>query len=269
MNPETIPVDAPAKPRQRRLLILRICIAAICVLLASIILVIPRGRPTANSVAWLTAAQRRQLLQPGRVTRLKWKLMNWTAPVLERLWSGDPGIHVTSHLLALPPDAGHLPGLPAPVATNTDGARAWILPSSDVKSFLQSAENLQGATIAGSPSVTTGNGNSAQVSMTTSISVAGKSVPVGLTIDLSPEIFGDSVRLVVGVTCTSAVPPAPFPPTNAVLGVRTNLNLICQTWLSNKCSLLLDGGPARDEKGNSYWFILAPTIVDAKGNVRK
>jgi hypothetical protein len=266
MNPEALPTAAPVARRQRRLLIRGICIAAICVLLATIIFVMSLAHPRANGVVWLTAAQRKQLIQPGRLTQLKWKLMNWTAPLLGRLWGTDPGIHVESHLLALPPTAGQLPGLPAPVATNTDGARAWILPSSDLKSFLQAAEHLDAASIVGSPSVQTGNGTSAQVSMTANISVAGKSVPVGLTLDLTPKVVRDSVSLIVGVTSTSA---SVGPDSNSPPVIHTNLNLICQTWLSNQCSLVVDGGPARDEKGNSYWFVLAPTIVDAVGNARK
>ncbi len=261
------PAPTIQPPPHRRFWILRFCIAALGLLLASFLLLQPVTRPPSPDMVWLTPKEREQLIRPKPLTRFKWQLISLAPPQVWRYYrSKQPAVGIASHLLTLPPNAVELAALPTAVSTNQDGARAWILSPSDFKTFWQRIGLIPGATIAGSPSVQTSGDSQAQVSMINNISIAGKLVPVGLTVDLAPKIVGDSVRLVVAATSTS---PFDSAENNTPTAIRTNLSLVCQAWLTNKSGLIMDGGSARDAKGNSYWFILSPTIIDANGNPRK
>jgi len=262
MNPDVPPAAAPTTPRQRRLLMLPVFVAGVCVLLASILLVMPLAQPPANSVVWLTPTEAQHLIQPGKLTRLKWRLMNLTAPVLGRLWRPEAEIHIESRMLGLPPTAAEITGLPAPIATNADGARVWILSPPGQKAFLQTAQHLPGVSFIGSPSLVTGSDTPANLSMTANVSYAGKSFPVGVKLELTPKIVRKSVRLILAVTSTSA---SAAPDTNSPPIISTNLNVVCQTWLGNRCGLVVEG-KTRDTRSNGCWLVLVPTIVDAKGN---
>jgi hypothetical protein len=262
MNPDVPPTAAPTTPRQRRLLILRVFVAAVCVLVASILLVMPLAQPPTNSVVWLTPADAKRLIQPGKFTRLKWRLMELTAPVLGRLWRPESQIRIQSRLLGLPPTAAEITGLPAPIATNSEGARVWILSPPGQKAFLQTAQNLPGVSFIGSPSLVTGSDTPASLSMTANVSYAGKSFPVGVKLDLTPKIVRKSVRLILAVTSTSTSAALD---TNSPPIINTNLNIVCQTWLGNRCGLVVEG-KTRDTRSNGCWLVLVPTIVDSKGN---
>ena len=255
--------EPPAAPHKRaRRSKLQIIIAILAVLLAFVLLMLILARPPAEGVVWLTPQQMNRLTQPGPLTQLKWKLMALTGPLQRWYRLRRQSVFVGSNLLKLSEAAAKQTGLGPPTALGTNGVRAWILSPGELDGFRQRLKAIPGASIESSPRITTGDGGQARASMGSTISVAGKPVFAGLVVDLNPKIARNCVRLLIAVTSTGpANSPSNQPPV-----IRTNLALTCQAWLTNACGLVVDGGNARDEDGNGWWFIISPTILDAKGN---
>jgi hypothetical protein len=264
MNPDSPPATLPAAQRQRRFLILRLSVAAICVFVASILLVVPLARPPVGTAAHLTPAGRDRLTRPGALTKFKWKLKRLTAPILHHIWKGQPIVGIESQLFAVPPAQAGSIELPRPATTTADGERAWVLSPSDLKALRQRLQALPGATLLGSPSIHTIGGGSAQLSSVKSVYVPWKSASVGLTIDVAPNVTGNSVRLIVSAVSTEVLPP-----TNpASTTTRTNFAINYQAWMHSQSGLVVDTGKARDSQGNGYWFIVLPTVIDEFGRPR-
>lgn len=264
MSPDA-PPNVPAEQHQRRFLMLRLGAAAVCVLVASILLVFTLARPPVGSVAHLTTSERERLTRPGGMTRLKWRLKNWTAPVLHRFWKGQPIIDIDSQLIAAAPAGTGLLELPRPATTTADGERAWIMSPSEMKSFRQRLLDLRGGTVLGSPRIHTIGGGSAQLSSVRNVYVPWKSATIGFTLDVAPRVTGNSLRLIVTAISTEALTAT----NSAAATIRTNFAIIYQAWMDSQSALVVDAGKARDSQGNGYWFIVTPTILDEYGRPRR
>jgi hypothetical protein len=204
-----------------------------------------------------------RLNQPGLLTSLKNKVIQLTAPFWRSYWNAQPQILIDSRLLTLPAAAADQTGLGAPTATNTDGMRAWILSPAELNSFLQRLDTIPDASLLARPRAQTATGTSAGFFSGKTALVAGKSVPIGLTLDCSPKVRSGSIQLLLGVTSTESVVSSSV---NAV-ALSTNLALACRVVLPNNGGLVVAGGNQGDL--TNHWLILFPTAFDAHGRLLK
>jgi hypothetical protein len=212
-------------------------------------------------VAWLTQAEMARRTQPGPLTRLKDKVISLTAPLWRRYWNTQPQILIDSRLLTLSAATADQTGLGAPVATNTDGMRAWILSSAELSGLLMRLKTTPEASLLGRPRAQTAAGTSARTFFGNTILVAGKNVPVGLSLEVSPKVRSESIQLLLAFTSSESVAS---PAANAA-ALRTNLAVACRVVLPNSGGLVVNGGLTNGLGGANYWLILSPTAVDARG----
>jgi hypothetical protein len=239
----------------------RFTLALLGVLLLVIVLFLLLASKPVTPFAWLTQAEMARLTQAGPLTRLKDKVMILTAPLWRRYWNRRPQILIDSRLLTLSTAAAEQTGLGAPVATNSDGMRAWILSPAELSSFLQRLKTTPDASLLSRPRAQTAAGTSARTFFGNTVLLAGNNVPVGLTLELSPEVRSGSIQVLLGVRSTESVGSTA---TNAA-ALSTNLAVACRVLLPNSGGLVVAGGNSRDLRGTNYWLILSPTAVDARG----
>ncbi|MDB6108878.1 MAG: hypothetical protein JWR69_628 [Pedosphaera sp.] len=255
MNPQPEPSPPTPAPRRRPRLLWRLLLVGLGLLsLLAIILLVAASTPLQNRVTWLTPAELTRLNQPGLLTRLKYTLMNLTGPLWRYVQRNGPSIKIDSSLFKLSLTAVQQTSLGFPLATNAQGLRAWVLPPAELNDFKQRLRGLPGVRHLNSAGIQTGDGTQASLSNGGSVLMAGTAVQAGLTIDVAPQRVRQSLRLNLGVTSTEPTNSSP----NSAPSIRTNLALACQALLPNAHGLVLDGG-------NGYWFILSPTLVDARG----
>jgi hypothetical protein len=254
--PRATPDPTSAPPSRRRHLSLRLIPVGLGLLALTIVTLLFAARsPLPNSVVWLSPAELARLAQPGPLTRLKYKLMNLTGPLWRYVQGNHPSIKIDSSLFKLSVIAAQQTSLGFPIATNGQGLRAWVLPPAELSDFRQRLRGLPGVRHSNSSGIQTGDGAQAKLINGNSVVVAGTVVPVGLTIDVTPQRVRQSLRLNLGVTSTELADSS----SNSPPSIRTNLVLACQAVLPTAYGLVLDGG-------NGYWFILSPALIDARGN---
>jgi hypothetical protein len=153
---------ASSIPRSNRHCRRRLAVAALGVVLLvlTVLLTLP-SRPV-PPFEWLTQTEMARLTQPGPLTRLKDKVINLTAPLWRRYWNRQPQILVDSRLLTLSDAGTDHTGLGTPVATNTDGMRAWILSPAELSGFLQRLKTTPDASLLSRPRAQTAAGTSAR-----------------------------------------------------------------------------------------------------------
>jgi len=249
-------------PRSNRHCRRRFAVAVLGVLLLVITLLLTLPSRPVPPFAWLTQAEMARLTQPGPLTRLKDKMVILTAPLLRRYWNTQPQILIDSTFLTLSAAAADQVGLGAPVATDTNDMHAWILSPAELNGFLQRLKTTPDAALLGRPRAQAAAGTSARTFFGNTVFVAGKSVPVGLTLEVSPKVRSGSIRLLLGFTSTESV--ASHSASAAVL--NTNLAVACRVSLPNAGGLVVEGGKPRDASGKNHWLIISPTAVDARGN---
>jgi hypothetical protein len=230
--------------------------------LFAIIIFFSISTPPEDKVLWLAPGELARIKQGGAVARIKDKLMQWTAPVWKSYWSRQPQILIDSSLLTFSAAALDQTGLGASVATNTDGTRAWILSPAELSAFRQHLTTIPGASLLSRPRAQTAAGTSAQMFVGSTALMAGKSVPIGVTLDLAPKVRSGSLQLLLGITSTKMI--ASTSANAAVLS--TNLAVACRVLLPNSSGLVVASGNVTHAHGTNYWLILSPTAVDARGN---
>ena len=250
------PIPKPNRHCRRRF---ALAVLGAILLVIALILALPR-RP-GPPFAWLTQAEMARLTQTGPFAGIKDKLMQWTAPLWKSYWNRQPQILIDSRLFTLSAAAADQTGLGAPFVTNTDGMRAWILSPEELSSFLQRLRTTPDVSLLSRPRAQTAAGTSARTFFGDTALMAGKSVPVGLILEVSPKVRSGSIQLLLGVTSTESVGS---PATNAA-ALSTNLAVACRVLLPNSGGLVVAGGNSRDLRGTNYWLILSPTAIDARG----
>jgi len=235
------------------------------VFLLAIILFFAISTPPDDKVVWLTYGELARIKQGGLLARIKDKLMQWTAPLWKSYWNSQPQILIDSSLLRFPAAASDQTDLGASVATNTDGMRAWILSPAELSAFRQRLNSIPDASLLSRPRVQSAAGTSAQSFVGSTARLAGKNVPIGLTLDLAPKVRSGSLQLFLGVTSTEMI----VSPSANTSVLSTNFALACRVLLPNSGGLVVASGNAGHSHGTNYWLILSPTAVDARGNPLK
>ena len=240
----------------------RFILAALGVLLMVITIFLMFPSSPVPSFTWLTPAEMTRLTRAGPMTRLKDKVISLSAPLWRRYWNTQPQILIDSSQWTLSAAASDQTGLGAPVATDTNGMRAWILSSAELSRLLQRLKTIPDASVLGRPRAQTAAGTSARTFFGNTILVAGNNVPVGLSLDVSPKVRSGFIQLLLAFSSTESVAS---PAANAA-AIRTNLAVACRVRLPNAGGLVVEGGNARVANGNTHWLIVSPIAVDARGN---
>lgn len=249
----------PAKGGRRSAL--RIGWTALGVLLLAIILFLVLTSFSGRKVVWLTPAEFARSTQPGPFTTFKQKVKTLASPLWRYYRRTRPQIRIDSSMLTLSAAAAEQIRLGAPVTTNANGMRAWILPPAELTALQARLKTNPGALLMGAPRVQTLDGNQARLSQIMQAPTWGKPTTV-LTVDLIPKVVSGSVKLTTSVIYTelTAQPPA------KVFAVKTNLTAACRVFLPNGGGLVVEEASVKDAIGNIYLLILSPTIFDAQGN---
>ena len=253
-----------SRKRNRRTAI-KLGVIGSAVLLLAIIFFSSNSTPPGEKLVWLTPGELARINQGGPLGRIKDKLMQWTAPLWKSYWNRQPQILIDSSLLKLSAASADQTGLGAAVATNSDGMRAWILSPAELSTLQQRLKAISDASFLARPRAQTAAGTRARTFFGNTVLVAGKNVPIGLTLDVAPKVRSGSIQLLVGFTSTES---APSPLANAA-ALSTNLAVACRVLLPNSGGLVVAGGNAGDPRGTNYWLIIRPTAVDARGNPTK
>ena len=260
-NPQ-LPEQVCAPFNRHRRTTFKVGIIALSALLLALIIFFCTSTPPDDKLVWLTVGELARTKQGTPFRRMKDKLMGWTAAHWKSFWSSRPQILIDSRLLTLSKAAADQTDLGAPVATNSDGARAWILSPAELSGLLQRLKTMPDASLLRRPRAQTAASTSANVFFGETRLVSGTNFPIGLTLDVTPKVRSGAIQVLIGFTSTAFVSS---PPANAP-AVSTNLAVACRVLLPNSGGLVVAGSNASYAQGTNYWLILSPTAVGARGN---
>lgn len=241
---------------------LRIGGIAFGILLLAIFLFLVLTSLSGRKVVWLTPAEFARSTQPGPFTTFKQKVKTLASPLWRYYRRTRLQIRIDSSMLTLSAAAAEI-RLGAPVTTNANGMRAWILLPAELNALQAQFKTNAGALLVGAARVQTFDGSRAQLSHTMQAPTWGKPTTVlALTVDLIPKVVSGSVKLTTSVTYTEMTAPPP----GKVFAVKTNLTAACRVFLPNGGGLVVEEASVKDAIGDIYLLILSPTVFDAQGN---
>ena len=216
-------------------------------------------REMTTGIAWMKPGQLSRRLRPSPFTRLKYLILR--LPGAWQLYmSGREHILIESRLVTLASETAQQNAPLARCWTNAEGTRAWVLSARELKSINQQIKSLPGLSVDYRARVTTYDGGQCQFMTGPSSPAAGTvSTPVGLTVDLLPNVSGKSFHLLAGATFTE-IDASPDGSSRA----RTNLAAAFQAVLPNGGGLVLESKAANNSP-KTYWFILSSVAIDARG----
>ena len=247
-------VSLPAKDRRRSKL--RIGMAVVGVLLLALLLWLVFTSLSGNQVVWLTPAELARRTQPGPFSAIKRKIWILAGPLRGLYRRNRPQIVIETSLGTPSLTTIEESGLGAPVTTNTQGLRAWVLTPAESSAFRIRLKAAPGASTGTIQRAQTFDGGQMQLQSVDFRIVSGKLTPVGLNTELTPKIVSRSVKLTMAVTFTELVQP----PADKVSTVRTNFRATCQAVIPSGGSLVLDGGPPKNGGENRYLLIVSPKV---------
>jgi hypothetical protein len=240
----------PAPPLRKRVGRLRVVLAVLVVLsLAATALIF--FQPAESEMTWLTPAAVQQAAKPGAL-KAAWYRFRWMIGSLNRFLPASKKAQLLfSAKIYLFINSPFDLDVPA-AATNADGSRAWIIPSSSLQSLDARLKLLPPSALLSNPRTQVSDGIRSQMSVGSTMIVDGKIVPVGLTMDLFPKISKNAVSIVVSVVDSQ----------NDASSIKTNFAVACAATVPDSGALVIDAGGTG---GNHYWLVLSPVLVDATG----
>ena len=272
---ESVPSVAPRHGSKLRLSLVVLAVLLCAALL--VLFIVPNF--SSHDFVWLTPAQAAQATQSGPFEKAKMTLKSWLAPWLHRYYGLRPNIRIEAKLMVILRD-GTMPGvLGAPVLTNADGTRSWILLLSELLSLKQNLNTNQRIAVLFAPIIQTGDGMQARMSMGQSIplgptnqqpGVVGRKanaswINVGLSVDVLPKSVSGSVRLPLITTSTELAGPA-------ITGgpiLKTNFSVACRALIPDAGALVINCRDVGGASPTNYLLIFSPVRVDATGKPLK
>jgi hypothetical protein len=249
---------APVSHRPKRLRVW-VFIAAAC-LVAVIVAIIASNSPNNTApepnFVWLDQSQFARPMQPGRLKRLYYKVVNITAPVWKHFTQPKTTILIDSKILAVHGLSRGDAGIRAAMATNQTGAQIWMLSPSELDDLRKRLKTAHGIDVVNAPRIMDSDGMPASI-------FVGQALPrtsasVGVTIDVIPKIAAHHLQLAINGLYTE-------PNDNPTIPIRTNLSAAFRVILSNAGGLLISSPLSRDLNGTNYWLILSATAIDGSG----
>jgi hypothetical protein len=227
------------------------------VLVAALVGIIAPKKPAPESTfVWLDPSQFARQRQPGRLKRLYYKVVNFTAPVWRHFTRPKTHILITSKILSVHGVTTSELGIGAATATNETGAQIWLLSPSAVADLRQRLNTANGIEVVNAPSVTTADGLPASI-------FVGHAQPqtlasIGVSLDVNPKIVAHQFHFDLNAVYTDAN-------NGASMTIRTNLSAACRVRLSNASGVLITSPGPKEVHGTNCWLILSATAIDGFG----
>lgn len=242
---------------QRKRILIWLIIAVACLVVAIVGAIVSSNKPAPEpAFVWLDQSQFAHQ-QLGRLTRLYYKVVNFTAPVWRHFRPSKTQIHITSEILAVHDLTNRQLDIGSSMATNETGVQVWLLSPSRLDDLRQRLKTAHGIELVSSPSLTTLDGLSG--SMFVGSTHPRTLASIGVSLDLSPKIVAHQFQLAVNAVHTEECD-------SQAMGVRTNLSAACRVTLSNAGGVLITSPMSKDKSGTNYWLILSSTAIDGFGN---
>jgi hypothetical protein len=253
----------PSTPPPNRTKAIRtwIVIAAVCLVVA-IVTIISSNKPNAEpNFVWLDQRQFARQMQPGRLKRLYYKVVRFTAPVWQHFRRPKTQILITSKILAVRGVTTSQLDIHEAMATNGTGAQIWLLSPSQLADLGKRLKTVNGIDVVNAPRLITTDGEGASI-------FVGHAQPqtlepqtlvsIGICLDLSPKIVAHQLQLAMNAVYTDENDGPAMP-------IRTNLSATCRVTLQNAGGMLMSSPLPKDLNGTNYWLILCPTAIDGSG----
>lgn len=213
----------------------------------------PEPGSTGPQFAWLPVKPVYIWKPPNALTRLKFRVANWLGPFARRFSRRRAGVTIDVFVFSADPQQVERTLTEgAPLGTNTDGSRAWLISTNNAAAF-QQKRLVQNPPMLSAGSIRTADGIGAAM-------VSGH-----FAYDVVPRVAPHIVRLRFSATLTEAIVPTPPPPgLTSPLTVRTNLALSCDVAVPNRGGVLLENAPSGG--GSNFWLLVTASATDSKGN---
>jgi len=248
------PSPAPVSNRGKGIRIWFILVGACLVIAIAAITAANKPAPELNFV-WLDQSKFASQMRPGRLKRLYYKVVNFTAPVWQHFSRPRTHILINSKILAFHGLTTGQLTIGAAIATNEIGAQVWLLSPAEMDDLRQRLKTENGIEVVNAPSITTADGESASI-------FAGYAHPtlasIGVSLDFSPKIVAHQLQLALNAIYSDENDDPAMP-------VRTNLSAACRVTLQNAGGVLIASPVSKDLNGTNYWLILSPTAIDGFG----
>jgi hypothetical protein len=232
-------------------------IAVACLVVASVGTIISSNKPAPEpNFVWLDQTQFARQMHPGRLKRLYYKVVNFTAPVWQHFSRPRTHILINSKILAFHGLSTGQLAIGAAIATNEIGAQVWLLSPAEMDDLRQRLKTASYSEVVYAPSVTLADGMPAGA-------FSGYAHPqtlatIGVSLDLSPKIVAHQFRLALNAVYSDENDDPAMP-------VRTNLSAACRVTVQNAGGVLISSPISKAPNGTNYWLILAPTAIDGFG----
>lgn len=246
---------APAPPAYRRKgLPIWFIVGAAFLVVALVAIIAPKKAPE-PTFAWLDQSQFARQMQPGRLKRLYYKVVNLTAPVWQRFRRPKTQIQIATKILAVKGVTTGQLGIGVAIATNDSGTQVWVLSVAELDDLRQSLKT-NGIQVVNAPSIITVDRQPA--SIFSGYSIPQISASIGVSMYVNPTIASHELHLAINAVYTELNDS----PTTSV---GTNISAACRVRLPNAGAVLITSPAAKDTFRTNYWLILSPTAVDGYG----
>src|SRR5262249_19240383 len=142
--------------------------------------------------AWLDPSEFAGQVQPGRIKRLYYKVVRFTAPVWRHFSRPKTQILITSKILAVHGVTTSQLDIHEPMATNETGAQFWLLSPSQLADLGKRLKTVNGIDVVNAPRLITSDGERASIFVGHSqpqVRTLGLSwASIGICLDLNPKI---------------------------------------------------------------------------------
>ena len=248
-------MSSSQKPlRKRRVILIPIILVIGFAVAAVLFSCRPRNLP--NQIVWLTPFEFAQIKRIGPLTRLKFQLMRWTAPLWKSYTSNKPQLTISASVVTLPIEMLWPTNSFSPFVTATNGTRSWILSPEQLKSIQTELDALPETAAALRSQVMVEAGMQAQVSSGNTLGSGSNTVFFGSAVSLIPEIASDNVLLTFEVNHSQLATDL----TPGELRVKTNQAYACRAVFPGNGGLLIENPNPEAGSSNRNWLFLGARV---------
>lgn len=216
-----------------------------------------------NQLLWLSPSEFARIKRIGPLTRLKYQLMRWTAPLWNSYWRNKPQLTISVCVVTLPADLSWPIDSLSPFVTATNGTRSKILSPEQLKGIQTELGALPETAVALRSQVITGGGLAAQVSQGNTLGSGSNTVFYGSSVFVIPDVVSDKVVLTFELNHSQlATDLAP-----GELKTKTNQAYACRAVFPNEGGLLVENPNPEPGASNRHWLLLGAKAVDANGRL--
>lgn len=246
--------------RKRRVILILVIIGV-----AALGMVLLKRQPSnlPDQLVWLSPSEFAHLKRIGPLTRMKFQLMRWTAPLWNSYWRNKPQLTISATVVTLPAGISWPTHSFSPFVTATNGTRSWILSPEQQKSIQTELRDLPETAVALRSQVIVGGGLAAQVSSGNTLGSGSNTVFYGSAVFLISDVAADKVVLTFELNhsqLASDLKPGE-------LRVETNQAYACRAVFPNDGGLLVENPNPEPGASNRHWLFLSARAVDANSRL--